>query len=168
MKLPFALIFVAAFPNLAAAQKSSADRLAIVDATRKEVAAELTRDLGRPFEPQRRCEVRQKGATVREVLGGNAKAILVHRYDRPAWRNMTNVGDYIRRVLDARPEGDLQPNVYWAEGARAEVAGAIEFITGQMGRIEFSNGYVHVEDSAGCQWWGRYLGGDRSGWVVRK
>ena len=27
-------------------------------------------------------------------------------------------------------------------------------------------GYAHLEDSAGCEWWGRYLGPDRSKWFV--
>ena len=167
--LSFALILVATFPSHAAAQSSGSAHIAIVDAPGTGVATALRRDLGRPFEPPRPCEIRQPGGTVREVLGPSVRAILVHNYDRPAWRNMTVVGDYIRRVLDARPEaGDLQPNVYWAEGSRAEVVGSSEFSSGRLSRIEFANGYAHVEDAAGCQWWGRYLGGDRDAWVVRE
>jgi hypothetical protein len=171
--LSLALIFVAASLNPAAAQPRGSGDIPIVDASRTAAATKLIRDLGRPFEPPRPCEVRQPRATVREVLGASVKAIRVHHYDKPAWRNITVVGDYIRRVLDARPEGGsegggLQPSVYWAEASRAEVVGSIEFSSGRLSRIELASGYVHVEDGAGCQWWGRYLGGDRRAWVVRE
>ena len=75
---------------------------------------------------------------------------------------------YIGRLLSAVPEGGtLVPTVYWAEGRSAEIFGSIEFPQGQRRPLRAANGYAHLKDAAGCEWWGRYLGPDRSNWVVR-
>jgi hypothetical protein len=147
---------------------SQTDQIAIIDVS-GESAASGRRDLGQPFDRSRPCPERRPARTIREILGADAKAILVHRYDKPAWPSMTVVTDYINRVLAGRPEGgELQAGVYWAEGRAVEIMGSVEFRSGQKSRIEFANGYAHVEDDSGCEWWGRYLGGDRSQWIVRR
>ena len=38
---------------------------------------------------------------------------------------------------------------------------------GQPRPLRGANGYVHVQDTAGCEWWARDLGPDPSQWVVR-
>jgi hypothetical protein len=142
--------------------------IAIIDATR-DASSELSRDLGRSFEEATPCSTRRSGATILEILGSDATAILVHRYAKPPWPDMAVVKEYLRRILAAVPEGArLSSGPYWAEGRRAEISGSTEFRSGQRRRIEFANGYAHIEDQSGCQWWGRYLGPDRSHWIVRE
>jgi hypothetical protein len=148
---------------------SQTDQIAIIDVSGESVAPERRRDLGQPFDRSRPCSERRPARTIREILGADAKAILVHRYDKPAWASMTVVTEYIYRMLVGRPEGgELQAGVYWAEGRAVEIVGSVEFRSGQKSRIEFANGYAHVQDDSGCEWWGRYLGGDRSHWIVRR
>jgi len=75
---------------------------------------------------------------------------------------------YLQRIIAAQPEGrELLPYVYWAEGRRVEIEGVAEFAGGRRSRVEFANGYAHVQDESGCEWWGRYLGPDHSSWIVR-
>jgi len=123
------------------------------------------RDLGRPFNS---CSPAQPARTILEVIGHDAKRVLVHHYESAAWRDIGVVRDYIRRVLSAVPEtGALTRNVVWSETARVEISTSIEFTNGQRRRLELANGYAHFEDLSGCEWWARYLGGDRTKWVVR-
>ena len=148
---------------------SQTDQIVIIDVSGESAAPERRRDLGQPFDRSRPCSERRPARTIREILGADAKAILVHRYDKPAWPSMTVVTEYIYRMLAGRPEGgELKAGVYWAEGRAVEIVGSVEFSSGQKSRIEFANGYAHVEDDSGCEWWGRYLGGDRSQWIVRR
>ena len=164
-----ALVVEAGSASLGASQKGSTDRIAVIDAPRRYAEAELSRSLGREFEAPRTCSERGPGTTVLEILGPDAKVIRIHHYDKKVWRNIAVVREFIRRVLIGRPEGGTpQSSVYWAEFMPVEVSGSVEFRSGQKRRIEFANGYAHFEDEAGCQWWARYLGGDRSTWVVRK
>ena len=112
---------------------------------------------------------RRPATTIREILGADVEAIRVHHYDKPTWPNMTVVTEYLHRIVDAHPEGDeMEDGCYWAEGRSVEIMGSVVFTNGQTSRIEFANGYAHVEDGSGCQWWARYLGGDRSKWIVRR
>ncbi len=74
---------------------------------------------------------------------------------------------YIVRLLNAMPEGGApSPGVYWAEMREGEVLASVEFVDGRRAPLHLANGYAHAQDSAGCEWWGRYLGPDRSKWVV--
>ena len=59
-------------------------------------------------------------------------------------------------------------SICWAEGKSVEILASVEFKSGQRTRIEFANGYAHFEDESGCEWWARYLGPDRSRWIVRE
>ena len=163
------LVVAVKFRGLAALQIGGTDQIAIIDAPREYALSELSRDLGRSFGAPTPCSARRPGATILEILGPNARAILVHRYDRPAWPDMAVVTEYLRRILAGLPEGGhLSSGVYWAEGRGVEISGSIEFRNGQRSQIEFANGYAHVEDESRCQWWGRYLGADRSRWIVRQ
>jgi hypothetical protein len=60
----------------------------------------------------------------------------------------------------------LSPHVYWAEFRQGEILASVEFAGGQRWPLELANGYAHVQDGSGCEWWARYLGPDRSRWVV--
>ena len=123
------------------------------------------RDLGRPFNS---CSPGQPARTILEVIGHDAKKVLVHHYESAAWRDIGVVRDYIRRVFSAVPEtGILMRSAVWSEMVRAEIISSIEFTNGQWRRLELANGYAHFEDFSGCEWWARYLGGDRTKWVVR-
>lgn len=133
--------------------------------------SELYRSVSRPFETLRKCPTtgfRQAPTTIRKILSGNATLIRVHYYEKPAWKNMAVVTDYIDRILDAEPEGALISSSEWSEGRMVEIVADVEFSSGQRSRIEFANGYAHIEDASGCQWYGRYLGWDRTKWIVRK
>jgi len=89
-------------------------------------------------------------------------------YDRRDWRDLATVTGYVRRLLGAEPEGGmLSRGVYWAESRPVEILASVEFSTGQRRPLQLANGYAHVQDGSGCEWWGRYLGPDRSQWVVR-
>ena len=49
----------------------------------------------------------------------------------------------------------------------AEIFASVEFANGRRRPLQLANGYAHAQDASGCEWWGRYLGPDRSKWVVR-
>jgi hypothetical protein len=164
-------VLVVAFVEhgLVASQGIGPNRIAIVDEPRESAPAELSRSIGRSFEPAAPCAVRRAGATIAEIIGPDVSALIVHHYDKPAWPDIEVVTDYVRRILVALPEGgSVSSGVYWAEGGRVEISAVIEFKNGQRRSMEFANGYAHFEDASGCQWWARYLGGDRSKWVVRR
>jgi hypothetical protein len=144
------------------------NRIEIVDVSRDyEVSAER-RDIGRPFDESRRCSEKKVVTRISELLGADVTAIHLQRYDKAAWSNRAVVTDYIHRIIAGQPEtGELSPSVNWAEGRRVEIEAMVQFRSGRTSRIEFANGYAHVEDDSGCEWWGRYLGPDRSKWIVR-
>ena len=124
-------------------------------------------DLGRPFGTPV-CASGRSGKTLLEALLPDARRILIHHYDRRDWRDLATVTGYVRRLLGAEPEGGmLSAGVYWAESRPAEILASVEFSTGQRRPLRLANGYAHVQDVSGCEWWGRYLGPDRSKWVVR-
>ena len=122
-------------------------------------------DVGRRFET-RSCETTRPGQTILEAIP-DARKILVHRFDGE-WPSFEVVKAYIQRLLGAMPEGDkLVPTVYWAEMRSAEIFGTIEFPQGLRRPFRAANGYAHLQDATGCEWWGRYLGPDQNNWVVR-
>lgn len=167
MVLVIAFLVVVELVGFEALQIAGTDQIAIIDAPREYPSSELSRDLGRSFESTTSCVVTRPGATIHEILGPNARAILVHHYKKPAWPDMAVVTEYLHRILAGLPEGGgLSNHVHWAELKLVEISGSIEFRDGRRSRIEFANGYAHVEDESGCQWWGRYLGEDRSRWIV--
>jgi hypothetical protein len=123
-------------------------------------------DVGRRFGATG-CPTRPPGKTVLEALG-DARKILIHQFDAHEWSSFETVRDYVLRLLSAAPEGDrLAPTVYWAESRLTEVFASVEFPRGQPRPLRVANGYVHVQDAAGCEWWARYLGPDPSKWIVR-
>jgi hypothetical protein len=143
-------------------------RIEIDDVSRGYAASERRRDIGRPFDESTHCSGTRSATTIRELLGADAKAIDVHRYDKAAWSSIAIVTEYIHRIMAGQPEDrELLRKPYWAEERLVEIEGAVEFTSGRKSRIEFANGYAHVEDDSGCEWWGRYLGPDRSKWIVR-
>ena len=92
---------------------------------------------------------------------------MIRDRDRSAWPDIEVVKGYIRRVLTAVPEGGAaSPMPYWAEPVRTQIVASLEF-RGSSGLLELANGYAHLVDAAGCEWWARYLGEDRSRWIVR-
>jgi hypothetical protein len=122
-------------------------------------------DVGRRFGPGS-CETTRPGQTILQAIP-DAQTILVHQFDGE-WPSFDVVKAYIRRLLSAVPEGgQLVPTVYWAEMRSAEIFGTIEFPRGPRRPFRAANGYAHLQDATGCEWWGRYLGPDRSTWVVR-
>jgi len=123
-------------------------------------------DVGRRFGTTA-CPTKPGGKTMLEALGG-ARKILIHQFEAREWPSFEAVRDYVERLLGAVPEGDrLAPTVYWAESRLTEVFASVEFPRGQPRPLRVANGYVHVQDAAGCEWWARYLGADQSRWVVR-
>jgi hypothetical protein len=167
--LLIALVLAAEGHGLSALQIGGADQFPIIDAPRKYGVSELSRDIGRTFEAPTPCLVRSSGATILQILGPNARAIHVHHYKKPAWPDMSVVREYLHRILGGLPEGGgTSSGVYWAEGRRVEILASVEFRSGQRTRMAFANGYAHFEDESGCEWWARYLGPDRSRWIVRE
>jgi hypothetical protein len=150
-------LFAAAAPPAGAA-------IEIVDAPRAITSERI--DVGRRFGTPP-CPPRPGGKTVLEALG-DARRILIHQFEVGEWPSFESVRDYIRRLLSAVPEGErLAPAVYWAESRLTEVFASVEFPRGQPRPLRLANGYAHVQDAAGCEWWARYLGPDQSRWVVR-
>src|SRR5712692_1728479 len=120
-------------------------------------------DLGLKF-GEASCPSRpERKTTIREALRPDVKRILIHQYDPSDWRDLETVRGYLRRLLNAEPEGGM----HWAEARPAEIFASVEFANGQRRPLQFANGYAHVQDASGCEWWARYLGPDRSKWVVR-
>ena len=149
---------------LAAAVVPAGAAIEIVDDPRAVTSERV--DVGRRFGPTP-CSTRPAGKTVLEALG-DARKILIHQFETREWPSFENVRDYVQRLLGAVPEGDrLAPTVYWAESRLTEVFASVEFPQGQPRPLRVANGYVHVQDAAGCEWWARYLGPDQSKWVVR-
>jgi hypothetical protein len=123
-------------------------------------------DVGRRFGATA-CPARPAAKTMLEALGG-ARKILIHQFQAREWPRFETVRDYLERLLSAVPEGDhLAPTVYWAESRLTEVFASVDFGRGQPRPLRIANGYVHLQDAAGCEWWGRYLGPDQSKWIVR-
>jgi hypothetical protein len=136
----------------------------IVDDPRAVTAERM--DVGRRFGTTA-CPTKPAGKTVLEALG-SAPKILIHQFDAREWPSFETVRDYLQRLLSAVPEGDqLAPTVYWAESRLTEVFASVEFPRGQPRPLRVANGYAHVQDAAGCEWWARYLGPDQSKWIVR-
>jgi hypothetical protein len=164
--LVLAMVFVWRQPSTAGQVDR---RIEIHDVSRAYAASERRRDIGRPFDQSTRCSGKRSATTIRELLGAETKVIHVHRYDKESWSSMTAVTEYIHRIMAGQPEtGELLRTIHWAEGMNVEIEGAVEFTSGRKSRIEFANGYAHVEDESGCEWWGRYLGPDRGKWIVRE
>ena len=110
---------------------------------------------------------RASAAAFLAALGPDARRLLVHHYE-PAWHDIGIVRNYIRRLLDAVPETQqVIDHIHWAEGPPVEIIAFVEFQNGKRRPMEIGNGYAHFEDLGGCEWWARYLGGERSKWVVR-
>ena len=150
-------------------QSSKTVRIAITQTLEAEGAS--ARPPGRldsPFVPAVPCPVRPpSGATVFDVLGRDVRSLVLAFYDRQTWGDAKSAGDYINRIFSAVPEGGApQPTVYWAESPPILISGTLAFVTGPPRRVLIGKGYIHFEDDSGCQWWGRYLGGDKSKWVV--
>ena len=123
-------------------------------------------DVGRRFGTAA-CESRLPSHTILSALP-DAQKILVHQFDGREWPSFGAAKDYIRRLLSAVPEGgQLVPTVYWAEGRSTEIFASVEFSQGEPRPFRVANGYAHVQDPSGCEWWARYLGPDQSKWVVR-
>ena len=157
-----ALLAVVIGPTLAIAPAHAA--IEIVDDPRAVTAERI--DVGRRFGPTA-CPTKPAGKTVLEALG-SARKILIHQFDAGEWPSFESVRDYLARLLSAVPEGDqLAPTVYWAESRLTEVFASVEFGRGQPRPLRVANGYAHVQDAAGCEWWARYLGPDQSRWIVR-
>jgi hypothetical protein len=144
--------------------------LGIVESTPTGQPVEMRRSLQPPFVQSNACpEDREAPPTVRDALGSRARRIVVHQYERQTWSAMTLVADYIERVVMGIPEtGSLFRFQMFSEPVRPEIAGSVEFDDGSIRPIEFANGYVHAMGEDGCEWWGRYLGEDRSHWIVRR
>jgi hypothetical protein len=106
-------------------------------------------------------------ATMREALGAPVVSIAIHQYP-PAWGSFTVVAEYITRLLDAHPEGELRPTPIWAEGVVPQVFGTIEFQGGVKRPLQVARGYVFFHDLKGRSWCARYLGGDPKRWVIPK
>ena len=139
----------------------------IVSAPKTYSAEELRRTLGRPFETTPCASPGKAARTISEALGPDARRLLVHHYE-PAWHDIGIVRNYIRRLLDAVPETQqVIDHIHWAEGPTVEIIAFVEFQNGKRRPMEIGNGYAHFEDLGGCEWWARYLGGERSKWVVR-
>ena len=159
-----ALLAVVAMVPTAAVVAPAQAAVEIVDDPRAVTSERI--DVGRRFGTTA-CPTKPAGKTVLEALG-SARKILIHQFDAREWSSFESVRDYLLRLLSALPEGDqLAPTVYWAESRLTEVFASVEFPRGQPRPLRVANGYVHVQDAAGCEWWARYLGADQSRWVVR-
>jgi len=148
---------------------SQSSRIAITEALEPDsTPARPAGRLDSRFEPAVPCPVgRPVGATVFDVLGRDVRSLVLAFYDRQTWGDAKSAGDYINRIFSAVPEGGApQPTVYWAESPPILISGTLAFGTGPPRRVLIGKGYIHFEDDSGCQWWGRYLGPDKSKWVV--
>jgi hypothetical protein len=122
-----------------------------------------------PFEPYARCsdsDAHLQQSTISQVLGPNVKGITIVWFRQELWRDET-VQLYLDRILNGSSEG-IFAHPAWSELPVREILASIEFQDGRRRRLELSNGYAHFEDESGCQWWARYLGPDRSKWIVRR
>src|SRR5713101_6067499 len=85
------------------------------------------------------CPSRPAGkTTIREALRPDVKRILIHQYDPSDWRDLETVRGYLRRLLNAEPEGGM----HWAEARPAEIFASVEFANGQRRPLQFANGYA--------------------------
>jgi hypothetical protein len=151
-----------------ALQSAETVRISVMEALQGDGAAAPAVRLGNPFEPAVPCPARQRtGSTVFDILGRDVHSLVLARYDRHTWRDAKSAGDYINRIFGAVPEGGApQTSVYWAESPAVLISGSLAFVQGPRRRVLIGSGYVHFEDESGCQWWARYLGPDKSKWVV--
>ena len=144
-------------------------RIAITEALQPDGApARPAGRLDSPFAPAVPCPVRRPiRATVFDVLGRDVRSLILAFYDRQTWGDAKSAGDYVNRIFSAVPEGGApQSTVYWSESPPILISGTLAFVKGPPRRVLIGKGYIHFEDESGCQWWGRYLGPDKSKWVV--
>lgn len=159
LALALALVVGAAPPSPRAAD------LEIVVEDPSPAAAEKI-DLGRRFGTDP-CGARQASRTILDALGPDARKVLVHHVASREPRTPEAVKGYATRILSAEPEGGkLSPAVHWAEMRQVEILASVEFADGQRRPLHLASGYAHLQDRSGCEWWARYLGPDRSKWVV--
>jgi hypothetical protein len=151
-------------PAAACLAATAADEIEIVDDPHP--AASDGIDLGRRF-GDTACPSPPPRRTILEASSPDARRILIHHFDGRDWPDVEAVKVYVRRLLQAEPEGGrLSPGVYWAEMRPAEVLASVEFADGHRRPLHIANGYAHAQDGAGCEWWARYLGPDRRTWIV--
>ena len=150
-------------------QQTSNDKIAIVRDVQSAGVLDPTAWLSRPFQTAGPCASRRAGTTALQLLRPDVRTVAIQWYDTQAWSELPRAAAYVRRILDAVPEGGaLQEHIYWSEDRPVEIAGVLIFSEGPPRQIALGNGYLHFEDQSGCQWWGRYLGPNRDSWVVRK
>ena len=103
--------------------------------------------------------------TLGEIVGADARRIIVREYDAD-WIDLPTVADYIRRLWSAET-GGWWPFQLFSERAPSEIDASIESADGRLRPLELGNGYAHAMDAAGCEWWMKFIGPDRSRSVVR-
>jgi hypothetical protein len=145
----------------------SAQQVQVSNDPRAYYGDELFQRVGKSFS-NTRCTTRKATVkTIHDILVPDLVAVRIHYY-ASAWHDFVPVRDYIQRLFDATPEGDkVSANIYWSEDSVAEIIASLEFKNGQRTKILLGNGYAHFVDASGCEWWARYLGGDKSKWIVR-
>ena len=151
---------------LVGAALAAAGQIPVVFVPRDIPVEESRRILGRGLENPSK-QPPYSHPTMREALGAPVVCIAIHQYP-PAWGSFTLVAEYITRLLDAQPEGELRPTPIWAEGVVPQVFGTLEFEGGVSRPLQVARGYVFFHDINGRSWCARYLGGDPQLWVVPK
>jgi hypothetical protein len=125
---------------------------------RPQPTAEARFSLEFPFPHSVPCSPdRKPPATVRAALGRLADRIVIHRYDKSRWPEVTAVAREVNQMVDAVPEnGRLHRFQGFSADVRPLISASVEFKGLRVWPIEFAPGYVHVTDEDGCEWWGRY------------
>jgi hypothetical protein len=125
---------------------------------RSQPSAEARFSVELPFPQSVPCPPdRKPPATVRAALGRLADRIVIHRYDKSRWSELTAVAREVNQIVDAVPEnGRLHHFRGFSGDVRPLIAASVEFRDLQVRPIEFAPGYVHLLGENDCEWWGRY------------
>jgi hypothetical protein len=125
---------------------------------RPQLVEEVRPLLQMPFARSAPCPPdRESPATVRAALGRLAGRIVIHRYDKSRWPELTAVARAVNQIVDAVPEnGRLHHFKVLSEPVRPLITASVEFKDLEVRPIEFAPGYVHLVGEGDCEWWGRY------------
>lgn len=125
---------------------------------RPQLVEEVRPLLQMPFTHSAPCPPdRESPATVRAALGRLADRMVIHRYDKSRWPELTAVARAVSQIVDAVPEnGRLHHFQVLSKPVRPLIAASVEFKDLEVRPIEFAPGYVHLVGEGDCEWWGRY------------
>ena len=100
-------------------QQTSKDKIAIVRDVQSAGVLDPTAWLSRPFQTAGPCASRRAGTTALQLLRPDVRTVAIQWYDTQAWSELPRAAAYVRRILDAVPEGGALHGAHLLERGQA-------------------------------------------------